>query len=110
MVAKPEGVRGSWFAKWQGNSIPCVHKHWMKPEDKRLVYSDPYVTTGPRWMEFVDAIMTDCLVILTDDRLEPGTTHAFKRTGYIGLYKVDNVRMDAEVLKFDFVDRLASFS
>jgi len=104
-MAKPKGLRGSWFAKWEGESLPCVHKHWME----RLHYKDAGMTDDPKWGPFVQAIRDGQKVILTDDKLDANGLPTGDRNNYIGLFRVENVEVRDNELHFDFVERLADF-
>lgn len=106
MMANPKGQRGSWFAEHQGRKLPCVHKHWMTTSGG---YCDPGVRLGEGvWDEFIAAIAAGKVVILTSDEVSPGAT-AFKRTGYIATFRVDQVRVSDGALRFEFVERLDDF-
>lgn len=107
-MARPVGSRGSWFAVWQGESLPCVHKCWFKVSGKQPHYLDPGVTDDPKWAPFVQAIAEKKRVLLTDDELD-ALGSPVNRIGYIGLYRVDNVSFSSTELQFDFVERLESF-
>ena len=103
-MAKPIGVRGSWFASWRGEKLPCAHKRWFKNGH----YSDPLVTDDPKWGPFIQAIRDGGVVILTDDELDPSGI-PIRRTGYIATYRVENVSVADATLEFDFAERLESF-
>jgi hypothetical protein len=102
--AKVVGQHGSWFAKINGTSYPCVHRHWVK-YGKPMIYSDPVRDPKDRhWPEFLEALRSQKKVILTqDDTPDEGTN--FTRTGYIALYAIEDVVMDT-TLRFRFVERL----
>jgi hypothetical protein len=96
------GRRGSWFAKIEGKQIPCVHAHWKTDHN----YNDPgYRQTGAKWPDFIGALETLKLAALTSDIRPHGNT--FRRTGYIALYKIDNVRIEGENLRFEFIEKIA---
>lgn len=105
MAARPKGQRGSWFAEYGGKSLPCVHRHWFK----RHGYDDPGAKQNDStWDPFIAAIASEKLVILTSDDI--GKDGGFTRTGYIALWRVDNVRIEAGALRFQFTERLEEFS
>ena len=84
---KATGARGSWFAHVDGDRFPRVHKHWWNGRD---LYQDPNACSGePKWDEFIDALVTSCRAILTDDESWAGG--AFKRKAYIGLFEIEDV-------------------
>ena len=47
-------------------------------------------------------------MILTDDELDSSGIPT-RRTGYIAMYKVENVTVSNATLEFDFVERLENF-
>jgi hypothetical protein len=100
----PEGQRGSWFAVWKGELLPCIHKHWVQ----RQHYADPDVSDDPRWLAIVTALQEKGKAILTDDELG-ANGHPVKRKGYIGVYKVANVVVRDHTLHLDLVARDHSF-
>lgn len=100
---KPIGKRGSWFATVGGELLPCVHQHWFQPGPK---YEDPGVEVGnPIWDEFIEELKKTGKVIVTSDDPAPGTG-AFRRTGYIAIWSIDNVRVEEGCLRFCFIERL----
>ena len=104
-MARPKGQRGSWFALWKGDALPCVHEVYFHQEaDGSARYVDQYVDARPKWASFIASIRDQRKVILTADRLEDGIPR--KRKGYLSLWRVDNVVLDGTVLSFDFIERL----
>ena len=103
--SKATGKRGSWFADVDGQSLPCVHKHWWKGGR----YDDPQIMPGsPKDEELVAAIQQHGRVVLTNDSpydAGEGKT-GFTRTGYIAVYSVDDITFDQKGLRFRFVSRL----
>lgn len=102
---KATGKRGSWFADVDGESLPCVHKHWWKGGR----YDDPQVKPGsPKDEELVTAIEQLGRVVLTDDTpydAGEGKT-GFTRVGYIAVYSVADIVFDESGLRFRFLSRL----
>lgn len=108
-MAKPIGQRGSWFAAWKGESLPCVHACWCRTSKGKMTYLDPHVGDDPKWAPFIAAIEAGGKVILTGDELgEDG--QPFRRTSYIASYRVQNVQVIGTYLAFEFVERLENFS
>ena len=97
MKIKASGARGSWFAKVDGESLPCVHQHWISGSK----HCDPEVASDGKWPEFIEAIQTGKKVIVTKDDI---TT--WQRTGYVAVFRVDNVVVDDAGLRFDLVERV----
>ena len=52
-----------------------------------------------------DAICANKRVILTKDTVT-GDGEAFQRIGYIGVYQVDNLAWENDVMEFDLVKRI----
>jgi hypothetical protein len=99
-----EGQRGSWFAVVNGERLPCVHEHWYR----RGLYHDPnaYRDNPAKWDELIQSIREKKRVILTRDKVVD-ELKSFERTGYIGVFEVDDISRDGFDLKFRFVKRLA---
>jgi len=104
---KAIGFRGSWFADVDGETLPCVHKHWWAPGGR---YDDPGLQPGmPKGDELVASIAAEKRVILTSDEAsldDDGKVVGFRRTGYIAVYSVDGIEFDAAGLRFKFLKRL----
>jgi hypothetical protein len=103
-----KGSRGSWFATLpDGTALPCVHRHWRKG----MEYDDPFTVPGdPVWDEFIAAIDRERRVILTDDEVLAEATEQtppdFRRSGYIAVFAVEDVRVEGRHLRFRFAKRL----
>jgi hypothetical protein len=105
--AKALGERGSWFARVNGERLPCVHKHWVRG----TTHVDPnYDPTDPKFMELLDAIQREKRVVLTTDNAiahpEKKSGIGFERTGYIAVFKVDDVSTGPDGLRFELRDRI----
>jgi hypothetical protein len=109
-MSKPMGKRGSWFADWKGESLPCVHQCWVEsPGQKRMTYCDPGLSDDPKWSPFVATLQAGGKAILTEDSLRQDGFPA-DRLGYVALYEIANVSTATGELRFDFVRRLENFS
>jgi hypothetical protein len=106
-MAKPKGTRGSWFALWEGEQIPCVHEHWTKGIWPHHV--DAGVSSDAKWEPFIKAIREGQKVILTDDKLDENGLPNGARNSYKGLFRVEKVEVRNNELHFDIVERLANF-
>lgn len=106
-MAKPFGQRGSWFANWNGENLPCVHKHWTKGIWPH--HNDPGVTDDVKWIPFIESIKNGERVILTDDHVTDDGQLSGSRKGYIALWRVANVERRGNELHFDFVEKLKDF-
>jgi hypothetical protein len=106
---KAIGSRGSWFAKVDGESLPCVHEYWWVKRDQSRRYNDHLLQSSPQNDAFVAAIKDTRRVILTSDKPHSVDNPApFERTGYIAVWAVDDVEFDDNGLRFRFVDRVCS--
>ncbi|QNA83766.1 hypothetical protein G4G27_07015 [Sphingomonas sp. So64.6b] len=104
-MAKPKGHRGTWFAEWGGEQIPCVHQvYFVVRKGKRPIYVDDAVGGNPKWPPFIEAIRKLKKVLLTSDHLENGVPT--DRKDYLSLWRVENVRYEHPVLSFEFAERL----
>jgi hypothetical protein len=108
-MAKPVGRRGSWFADWKGESLPCVHECWCQSGKGTFSYLDPHVGDDPKWSPFIAAIRSGGKVILTRDELGDDG-QPFRRQSYIATYRVDGVEVEGTNLAFQFVERLDNFT
>ena len=106
-MAKPKGQRGSWFADWKGQSLPCVHACWCRPGKGRMTYLDPFVGDDPKWGPFIAAIRHGTVILTNDDVGQDG--QPFRRTAYIATYRVRNVQVIGTHLAFELVERLDDF-
>ena len=107
---KAVGHIGSWFATIGEIPYPCVHNHWVRWEGGRLIYVDPgYDPSQPKWAKFIEALTNEQRAILTSDKVLglSGRGVNFKRDGYIAFYQIDNLTIDQEALRFEFISRLA---
>jgi hypothetical protein len=97
-MAKPHGKRGSWFADWRGETLPCVHQFWWKNGGYHDIYARPGVR---KFEELVEAIKR---VILTKDETPDGG-HSFQRLDYICIFEVEDVQFDDGGLRFRCTSR-----
>jgi hypothetical protein len=102
---KPKGRRGSFFAQFNGELLPCVFERWKNGEH----YLDPGAKPSwRRWAKYFAAIRDGQKVILTTQKvLENGL---FKRTGYKAIYSVSECRMSEDGLEFSFGPLLTDLS
>lgn len=91
---KATGRQGWWFAVVEGETLPCIHKHWLTGKS----YHDPFERhrgkgRDERIKEAVDAMLNGRRVVLTSDRVlydEYGKVTGFERDGYIAVFEIDN--------------------
>jgi hypothetical protein len=102
-MVKPKGQQGSWFAKWDGEDLPCVHDHWRTG----AIYRDPHVDDRKQWSNFIEALRTGRKAILT--KSEVTGPLALRRAGYLSLWTIDDVEAGDGVLTFRFVKKLREF-
>lgn len=103
---RPVGHQGSWYARWDGKDIPCIHRH---PTLLRgLHYRAPIWDSPERHLRYFEDIRELRKVILTKSELLESGHYA--RKGYIALWRVDNVELDADgFIHLDLVERLHEF-
>lgn len=104
-MARPKGARGSWFATWRGEEIPCVHKCWTV--GTWPIYRDPFVNENPRWNPFIEGLRNG-QAILTEDELDAAGM-PLSRKGYLSLWKIGPATVSDGVLEFEFLERLEDF-
>lgn len=98
---KAIGERGSWFALIDGERLPCVHRHWVTGTH----HCDPNVGHDVKWTELIEAISELKRVVLTSDHVS-SDEKSFVRTGYIAVFRIDNLSNVDGNLEFDLVERL----
>ena len=100
---KVKGERGSWFANVNGERLPCVHQYWITGTQHRSFRT---IQNGAKDLALVKAIRElKKVVVTTDIVFDEGCE--FERTGYVGVFAVDNVDWRRGELVFDLVERLA---
>lgn len=100
---KAVGVRGAWFAKVNGERLPCVHQYWIKGTKYRAIRT---VQNGANDKALVSAIKGLKKVVVTkDDVFDEGCE--FWRTGYVAVFSIDNIDWRGGELTFDLIERLA---
>ncbi|MWV29212.1 hypothetical protein [Aurantiacibacter rhizosphaerae] len=106
-MKKPKGRAGSWFAEWDGENLPCVHKFWTEgiwPE-----YADKGFDDRPEWGPFIEALQEKGRAILTTSHPQDADGN-WRRKSYIGIWSVSDVRVtDNKELRFTFGDLLHRF-
>jgi hypothetical protein len=101
---KATGRRGSWFATVNGESLPCVHSHWLR----KGRYHDPHAAPGTaQWDEHFAAIRDGQRVILTKSEIADEVAGSgFDRKEYVAVFSVDEVEISGNDLRFRLRDRL----
>ena len=84
--------------------MPCVHKYWLRGFHHHAKHA---WQNDPKHIELVDAIRATGKVVLTKDEVTD-EGEAFKRTGYIAVYRVENIAWANDELQFDLVEKLAT--
>ena len=111
IIKKAIGRRGSWFATVNGESLPCVHKHWVTG----LIHHDPFRrhesgASEEKIAELAAAVQRLGRVILTDDDAQldaTGNVVSFQRKNYIAVFEVEDVTFSREDgLRFRLANRL----
>jgi hypothetical protein len=87
------------------NSGACVHKNWFQ---RNGLYEGPRFKVSTKGRdEYICALKKTGKVILTSDKFSPEELK-FERTGYIAVFSIFDVRVEAGYLRFRFVERLAN--
>lgn len=102
---KATGAQRSWFAEVKGERLPCVHKQWRQG----FQYRDSTVRSNdPQWREFFASIADGKQVIETSSAMPEGVDGPWKRDGYVGLFRVENVTFDGTTFEFAYAERIAN--
>jgi hypothetical protein len=113
MTRKAVGSRGSWFAKVGDETMPCIHKHWLRA----MLYHEPFCEISEqRWLDYVNGLRGGKAILTTDKVvseevvvLDDGTEvkrPTFQRSGYVAVYRITEVSLVGRDLKFELVERL----
>ena len=101
MPLKAIGRRGDWFARIDGEDVPCVWDWWRTG----FHYFDPEAKPGTgKWVKYIDAIRRGKKVALTGKKEKNGK---WERDGYIALYQVNNIVTTDHTLEFDLALKFA---
>lgn len=113
------GSQGSWDAEvtypdGRTERLPCVHAHYWQKEPTGNYYNDPWIPelrdTG-KYKKLVEQISTVRRVIVTTDTVDltkPRGAGYFQRTGYTGVFTIDEFEANDERMRFRFVNRIAN--
>ena len=94
-MAVPKGHPGSWFAEWQGESLPCIHKHALR----KGRYVDEGVTDHPAWPRFIAELREKQRAILTTSH-PPGDDGIRRRKSYVGICEIGDVEVANGIMAF----------
>jgi hypothetical protein len=100
-VVKALGSKGSWFAEWEGEALPCVHEHWKSGD----CYADPEISSRGRWPKFVAGLHAKGRVLVTRDHIVDGFPRG--RRGYASVWEIESVSADQDALRFRFIRQIA---
>ena len=110
MNEPPKGKRGSWFAEFRGQRLPCVWKRW-KTSDR--YFDSGYEEGLGKWPRFLNALKAEETVLLTgySETTDPNKKNgaSLARKGYDSVWKIANITTDDSGLRFDFVCKLHVF-
>ena len=81
-MSKPVGQQGSWYARWDGEDIPCIHNHPTLLS--KMHYKAPIWDSPERHHRYFGDIQRLGKVILTRSRL--GDNGHYIRESYIALF------------------------
>ena len=105
---KAKGMRGSWFATVDGfGRLPCAHQDMTTTTREGMTYRDELSMAHPQ-TGYVEAL-GDGLVVLTSDHVDrrPGQPPAYRRSGYIGVFRIADLDIKGGVITFRFTQRVA---
>lgn len=97
---KARGSKGSWFAVWEGENLPCVHEHWKDGDN----YTDIEVGPRGRWPRFIAGLRAKGRVLVTRDRIVGGFPRG--RLGYLSVWDIEGVSSNPDALRFRFVRQI----
>jgi hypothetical protein len=104
MTINATGHQGSWFAKWQGQELPCIHEDCVVWNELRYHHSHPRYNSGEQTARYIETLKTVKRVILTKSPEDAdGARH---RERYLGVFDIDNARLEDGV-QFTLVRRVA---
>lgn len=118
MKLKCKGSQGSWeatvfYPDKKQEVLACAHAHWTKGGPDGLRYHDPWTPELMRTKKFaryVELLRSKGRVILTSDEVNEAGERGggyFKRTGYQGIFKIEELTVDESGMKFRLTKRLA---
>lgn len=96
------GQQGSWFAKVDGEALPCVHKRFLT----RLAYHDP-AKGVPLPKDYVRAIEKGTVVLTKSSEVERGR---FERSGYVAIFRIADFDFNDGQVRFSLAQRLADLT
>ncbi len=91
-----------------------VHQHFWKSDTSGSYYDDPWtpdLRKSAKFAKHVELMRSKGRVILTTDKIDESKNRGegfFERTGYIAVYKIDNLIIDDKGMRFRFADRIAN--
>jgi hypothetical protein len=94
-----------------GERLPCVHAHWVSGK----VHLDPnYDPADPKFLELAESIEAGQKVILTRDTVVENDHKrsgiGFVRTGYIAVFRVEDVIANDNGLRFELTERMCDLN
>jgi hypothetical protein len=111
--ARPPGPN-DWFGAIGDDRYPLALQRWAAFGPRGGRYHDPRTAAGkaatPIDADYADALRLGAVVLMrsTETRGAGGVV-AHKREGAIGLYRIANVEIGEDGVRFDFVERLGVF-
>ena len=100
----PKGHPGSWFAEWEGESIPCIHQHAITSGR----YIDMGVDDHPAWPRFIEQLSAQRRAILTTSHL-PGGDGIRRRKSYVGIWEIGEVSVEDGTMSFEMGSPILRF-
>jgi hypothetical protein len=99
-TAKAQGIRGSWYAKVNGEELPCIHDKNMKNGS----YIAPRADDERHQKLLADIQRTGRVVMRKSERNSDDRSWTSK--GYVAVWSVADAKIEGGELTFRFVDRL----
>ena len=105
-VKKAKGHQGSWFAEVDGESYPCVHDRYRVGLHE---YVDPnFDPDSDRAGTLLDALQGGRAILTKGKPDDDPASDAIRRDGYVGLFAIENARVEDGALRFTFTERICS--
>jgi hypothetical protein len=110
-----KGKQGTWDVATKYGKLPCVHQYFWRVDERGPCYHDPRFTPAafghrPKFQKYMELLHSIKTVVVTTDTINKdhseGADGYFSRTGYVGIFKVDDIELDGNGLRFRFVKRL----
>lgn len=114
-----KGSQGSWDAEvtyedGRKETLACLHAYFWKTTPKGPMYDDPWpeeVRKLSKFEKHVALIKEKGRVIMTTDETDPSRSRGlgfFTRTGYTGVFAIDDFVLDDDSMRLRLTERIAN--